>query len=109
VGKAKNGALNQNFLLVLAKLFSNYTDFWDGTERNDFYMPKSLLVKLKKYNMMDEVRKLSSSGAVIREFMYEQLRKRLSLPPILEPKTKAKANGGASATAERGADEAHPT
>lgn len=72
--------LRHMFLTTLARLFSAYSDFWDGKDRAFFRCPPKFISKLKRFRLDQYVR----SGVVPKEALYEMLRKQLSLNPIFE-------------------------
>jgi hypothetical protein len=80
--------LNTAFLLTLGRLFSSYTDFWDGTERNDFYFLEKFVKRLRKFPLGNFI---SPAKGVQTELLYEILRKHLNLDPVFEmpPMTEA--------------------
>jgi len=69
------------FLLTVGRLFSAYSEFWDGTARNDFYLPDKYLRRLKGLTLNDYI---MPRAKVPRDAFYEILRKRLQLNPIFE-------------------------
>ena len=73
--------LNSEFLLVIAKLMSSYSEFWDGKDRNEFYFADKYVKKLKGFKVGDYVR---TANKIPHDALYEILRKRLSLTPIFE-------------------------
>jgi hypothetical protein len=73
--------LRPPFLLTLARLFSGYTDFWDGKERNDFYFLDKFVRRLKGFTLNDYV---TPRAKVPLDALYEILRKRLGLNPNFE-------------------------
>lgn len=73
--------LQQPFLMTLAKLFSAYTDFWDGKERTEFYFLDKFAKRLKGFTLTDYV---TPRSKVPLDALYEVLRKRLQLNPIFE-------------------------
>lgn len=77
--------LRVSFLITLAKLFSAYSDFWDGRERNEFYFPTKFHKRLRTFRLSEYIQ----PGRVSREMLYEFLRKRLNLNPIFEEDAEA--------------------
>lgn len=73
--------LDSKFLMTIAKLFSSYTDFWDGTQRNDFYFLEKFVKRLRKFPLSDF---MSPAKGIQTDVLYEILRKRLGLDPIFE-------------------------
>jgi hypothetical protein len=80
-GRYSRPHLTPAFLITLARLMSNYPNFWDGSERNDFYCPQSYVKKLKGFKLGDI---LKQSPLVSKQVMYELLRKQLKLDPLVE-------------------------
>lgn len=78
--------LNLKFMLTIATLCSNYSEFWDGTERVDFYFLDKYVKRLKGFKLEDFVRGTSNRP---QEILYEILRKRLNLNPIFGPEAEA--------------------
>jgi hypothetical protein len=78
--------LNLKFMLTIATLCSNYSEFWDGTERNDFYFLDKYVKRLKGFKLEEFVRGTSNRP---QEILYEILRKRLNLNPIFGPEAEA--------------------
>jgi len=78
--------LRPPFLLTLAKLFSAYSDFWDGTERNDFYFLDKYVRRLKGFTLTEYV---TPRAKVPLDALYEILRKKLQLNPIFEQEVAA--------------------
>lgn len=71
--------LKPEFLLTICSLISRYSEFWDGTERNEFYIPERYIKRLKGFKFSDFMRSASSMD---KEVLFEILRKRLHLDPI---------------------------
>lgn len=73
--------LKPEFLLTIAGLMSRYSDFWDGTARNEFYCPEKFIKRLKGFKLADF---LHSASSMDKDVLFEVLRKRLNLQPIFE-------------------------
>lgn len=73
--------LKTAFLMTIARLYSSYPDFWDGTERNDFYFLEKFAKRLRKFPLSDF---MGPVKGIQTELLYEILRKRLGLDPIFE-------------------------
>lgn len=73
--------LKPEFLMTICSLMSRYPDFWDGSDRNEFYFPEKFVKKLKGFNFADYRR---ASTSMDKEVLFETLRKRLHLDPIFE-------------------------
>jgi hypothetical protein len=73
--------LKLEFLLTICSLLSRYSDFWDGTERNEFYFPEKFAKRLRGFKLADYVR---SSSHIPKDALFEILRKRLNLDPVFE-------------------------
>jgi len=97
--------LNLSFLLVLAKLFSAYPEFWNSAERTEFDVPAKLQRRLAAFRIVGEVAKLTASHGQAREILYELLRKQLQLRPIEQD---GEPNGDGKRKGESG-DESRPT
>ena len=82
--------LKTAILLTLAQICSNYSEFWDGTEREFFSFPEKYLRRLKGFKLAEYVR--STSGQH-RDVLYEILRKRLNLNPIFVTEPDEEAAG----------------
>jgi hypothetical protein len=80
-GSSSRPHLRPSFLITLARLMSNYPDFWDGVQRNEFYCPMTLLKKLRKFKLADV---LKTSPLISTEVIYELLRKQMGLDPQTE-------------------------
>jgi hypothetical protein len=73
--------LKPEFLLTIVRLFSLYPEFWDGTERSEFYFGDKYLKRLQRFKLSDYLR---SSVVVPKDVLFEVLRKRLNLDPMFE-------------------------
>jgi hypothetical protein len=73
--------LSPRFLKVLAKLLSNYHDFWNDKERNEFFFPLKFIRHMKGMKVADFI---NNSRIVPPDALYEILRKKLQLNPIFE-------------------------
>lgn len=74
--------LNQNFLTVLARLFSTYSDFWDGDE---FYFAQKYKKKLVKFDagaIAATTKQMKSQMQGTKDFLFELLRQKLGLAAI---------------------------
>jgi hypothetical protein len=78
--------LNLKFMLTIATLCSNYSEFWDGADRNDFYFLDKYVKRLRGFKLEEFVRGTSNKP---QEILYEILRKRLNLNPIFGPESEA--------------------
>jgi len=73
--------MNLDFLCLLARLFSAYSEFWDGKERHEFNCMDKYARKLKGFQVGAYLR---APTKLPRDALYEILRKRLALQPIFE-------------------------
>jgi hypothetical protein len=73
--------MNIDFLCLLARLFSAYSEFWDGKERHEFYCADKYAKKLKGFQVGAYLR---TPTKLPKDALYELLRKRLALQPIFE-------------------------
>jgi hypothetical protein len=73
--------LNREFLMTICSLMSRYSDFWDGSAKNEFYFPDKFVKRLKGFKFSDYMRSASSMD---KEVLFEVLRKRLNLDPVFE-------------------------
>jgi hypothetical protein len=72
--------LKPGFLKTLARLFSRYTDFWDGDDRFEFYCGDKFIKRLRSFPMAKFIQPTGNSPLVV----YELLRKHLQLDPHFE-------------------------
>lgn len=78
--------LNREFLMTICMLMSRYSDFWDGSDKNEFYFPDKFVKRLRGFKFADFMRSASSMD---KEVLFEVLRKRLNLDPVFEDEAKA--------------------
>ena len=71
--------LNTEFLLTIASVLSRYPDFWEGTERTDFFFADRHVKRLKGFRFADYIRQRPP-----RDILFEIIRKRLNLDPVFE-------------------------
>jgi hypothetical protein len=72
--------LKQFFLKTVAKLFSRYSDFWDGKERIEFFAPARFVKSLRSFPLAKFIHR---ADVVDADILYENLRKHLKLQPII--------------------------
>jgi hypothetical protein len=75
--------LRAEFLLTVCWLLSTYSDFWDGTAKDEFYFPDKFIRRLKGLKVDEYLR---STKKLPKDVLYEVLRKRLNLDPIFASK-----------------------
>jgi hypothetical protein len=80
--------LRSEFLTTFAKLVSAYPDFWDGTERHDFYFLDRHVKRLTKFKLAKYV---LASARPSQKVLYGMLREQLQLDPLYD-------NGGETAS-----------
>jgi hypothetical protein len=73
--------LNREFLMTICMLMSRYSDFWDGSDKAEFYFPDKFVKRMRGFKFSDFMRSASSMD---KEVLFEVLRKRLNLAPIFE-------------------------
>jgi hypothetical protein len=76
---SKHLDISMNFLLVLARLFASYEDFWDG---DNFYFAQKFLKRLVKFEygqIQTQVKQLTRANMDTKDVIFEMLRKKLQL------------------------------
>jgi hypothetical protein len=74
--------LNLLFLMTICSLMSRYPEFWVGVDNNEFQFPDRYIKRLKGFTIADYLRPARTKAD--KEWLFDQLRKRLGLHPIFE-------------------------
>lgn len=78
-GRESRPHLKPLFLITLGRLFSGYPEFWDGKQRDEFYITDRHLRRLKNFKLSAYV---AASNKLPQEALFELLRQQLGLDPF---------------------------
>jgi hypothetical protein len=95
----RSPALNNDFLTILARLFSSYDCFWDA---NSLFMPDKYMKRLAKIDVediQDSIQTLKKTNINKKDAFFEMLRQKLGLDPFTKRRitTKDVKDAGARA------------